>query len=38
MWDTFCVKTLRIHFVFINSDQQKVYIIKILYIICIQNS
>ena len=33
MWDTFCIQ-----FVYINSDLQKVYIIKIMYTICIQNS
>ena len=34
MWDTFCI-----HFVYINSDLQKMYTIKIMYhTICIQNS
>ena len=27
-----------LHFVYINSDLQKMYIIKIMYTICIQNS
>ena len=37
MWDTFCVQTFCIHFVYINSDLLKAYIINILYTICIQN-
>ena len=36
MWDTYFVYK---HFIYINSDLQKVYyIIKIMYAICIQNS
>ena len=35
MWDTFCILPFCIHFVYINSDVQKVYI---MYTICIQNS
>ena len=31
MWVTFCI-----HFVYINSDQQKVHIIKIMSTTCIQ--
>ena len=38
MWDTFCIQTLCIHFVYINSDLQNVHITKIMYSICIQNS
>ena len=38
MWDTFCMQTFWIHFVYINSDLQKVYILKIMNTICIQNS
>ena len=33
MWDTFCI-----HFVYINSDLQKGYIIQIMYTFCIQES
>ena len=36
MWDTFCIQTFYIHFVYINSDVHKVYIINIMYKICIQ--
>ena len=32
MWDTFWI-----HFLYINFDLQKVYIINIMYTICIQN-
>ena len=32
IWDTFCI-----HFVYINFDLQKVYIINIIYTICIHN-
>ena len=38
MWDTFCIQTFCIHIVYINSDEQKVYIINIMYTICIQSS
>ena len=37
MWYTFCIQTFCIHFVYINSDLLKAYIINILYTICIQN-
>ena len=33
----FYAKTFCIHFIYINSDVQKVYIINIMYIISIQN-
>ena len=33
MWDTFCI-----HFVYISSDLQKVYILKTMFTIWIQNS
>ena len=33
MCDRFCI-----HFVYINSDLQKVYIVRTMYTICIQNS
>ena len=29
MWDTFCIQTFYIYFVYISSDLQKVYIIKL---------
>ena len=32
IWDTFCIQTFCIHFVYINSDLQKVYIMNIIYI------
>ena len=35
MWDTFCIETFCKHFVYINSDVQKVYIINIMNTICI---
>ena len=38
IWDTFCIQTFCIHFVYINSDLLKAYIINIMYTICIQNS
>ena len=38
IWDTFYIQTICIHFVYISSDLQKVYIINIMYTICIQNS
>ena len=37
MWDTFCIQILCIHFAYINSDVQKVYITTTMYTICIQN-
>ena len=43
MWDAFCIQTLCIqtfciHFVYINSDVQKVCLVNIMYTICIQIS
>ena len=38
MWNTCCIQTFRIYFVYINSDLQKVYIINIMYTMCMQNS
>ena len=38
MWYTFCTQTFCTHFVYINSELQKVYLINIMYTICIQNS
>ena len=38
MWDTFCIQKFCIHFVQINYDLQKVYIINIMYTVCMQNS
>ena len=38
MWYTFCIQTVFIHFSYINSHLQKVYIIKIMYTIFTQNS
>ena len=38
MWDTFCIQTFCIHFVYLSSDLQNVYIINIMYTIYIQNS
>ena len=38
MSDTLFIETVSIYFVYINSDLQKVYIIKIMHAICIQNS
>ena len=35
MWDTFCKQ---LNFGYINSDLQKMHIIKIMYTICIENS
>ena len=32
MWDTFCIQTICMQLVYINSDLQKVYIIKIMFI------
>ena len=38
MWNTFCIQTFCMHFAYINSDLQKVYTMKILHTIYIQNS
>ena len=38
IWNIFCIETFSIGFVYINSDLQKVYIIRTLYTICIQHS
>ena len=38
MWYTFCTQTFCTHFVYINSELQKVYLINIMHTICIQNS
>ena len=38
MWNSCCIQTFRIYFVYINSDLQKVYIINIMYTMCMQNS
>ena len=38
MWDTFCIQTFCIHFSYISSDLQKVYIINIMYKIGMQDS
>ena len=37
MWDTFCMQTFCIHFVYIISDLQKVYIVDIMYTICVHD-
>ena len=35
MWDTFCMQTFCINFVYTSFDLQKVYIINIMHTVCI---